>query len=338
MIAKDPQPGRCKTRLCPPCSPRQAADLAEAALRDTLEVVRQTRGATGPRPRRRRITMASGRLEIVVAARRRTRRAAPERVADVAGPALLVGMDTPQLTRELLLDGIRALTRRRRARPRARRRLLERRPARVRPGAFTGVPMSRGDTLRHQRARLAELGLCVHEQAELRDVDTIADARAVAARGARLALRGAWRRLAMSAPSRSTPGRWRARATADPTGACRRQRRPLRVDRWTAPRRRHRRASARRPRRPGARRRLRTGRHLHALARRGIFGLGVDLSRSRSSWPAAVAPTRSSARSSTRCPAPAAGSSALLLDGNIGIGGDPRACWRGSRRCSLLAA
>jgi glycosyltransferase A (GT-A) superfamily protein (DUF2064 family) len=39
VIAKDPQPGRSKTRLCPPCRPEQAAALAEAALRDTLAVV-----------------------------------------------------------------------------------------------------------------------------------------------------------------------------------------------------------------------------------------------------------------------------------------------------------
>ncbi|MBI5104514.1 MAG: glycosyltransferase, partial [Solirubrobacterales bacterium] len=36
VIAKAPAPGRVKTRLCPPCTPEQAAALAEAALRDTL--------------------------------------------------------------------------------------------------------------------------------------------------------------------------------------------------------------------------------------------------------------------------------------------------------------
>src|ERR1700754_224288 len=36
VIAKAPVAGRVKTRLCPPCTPRQAAALAEAALRDTL--------------------------------------------------------------------------------------------------------------------------------------------------------------------------------------------------------------------------------------------------------------------------------------------------------------
>src|SRR5262249_47524960 len=38
VIAKAPVPGRVKTRLTPPFSPRQAARLAEAALADTLAV------------------------------------------------------------------------------------------------------------------------------------------------------------------------------------------------------------------------------------------------------------------------------------------------------------
>jgi len=41
--------------------------------------------------------------------------------------------------------------------------------------------MSAGDTCRHQRARLAAIGLEVRELEQLRDIDTAADARAVAA-------------------------------------------------------------------------------------------------------------------------------------------------------------
>jgi uncharacterized protein len=39
VIAKQPVPGRVKTRLVPPCTHEQAASLAEAALADTLHAV-----------------------------------------------------------------------------------------------------------------------------------------------------------------------------------------------------------------------------------------------------------------------------------------------------------
>ena len=97
-------------------------------------------------------------------------------------------MDTPQLSQELLLDGIDALSQ----------------PAvdavlgpaldggywsiglnRPVPGAFAGVPMSVARTCQAQRARLRQLGLRLHEQRPLRDVDTIDDARAVATQAPR---------------------------------------------------------------------------------------------------------------------------------------------------------
>ena len=42
MIAKEPVPGRVKTRLTPPFTPAQAAELAEASLADTLAAVAAT--------------------------------------------------------------------------------------------------------------------------------------------------------------------------------------------------------------------------------------------------------------------------------------------------------
>jgi hypothetical protein len=184
VIAKDPQPGRSKTRLCPPCSPRQAADLAEAALRDTLEVVRRT-------PASRRILALDGDagrwqhagFEIIAQRGSGLDERLSNAFHDVREPAMLVGMDTPQLTSELLLDGIGALQ------SRAADAVLG--PAydggywsvglrHWHADVFAGVPMSRSDTLAHQRARLDRLGMRVHEQQPLRDVDTIEDARAVA--------------------------------------------------------------------------------------------------------------------------------------------------------------
>jgi hypothetical protein len=184
VIAKEPLPGRAKTRLCPPCTPEQGARLARAALLDTLEVVART-------PARRRVLVFDGDGErwrppgFELIAQRGERLA--ERLAaafeDCGGPALLVGMDTPQLTRSLLLDGLDAL-----ARPEIDAVLG---PAcdggywsiglkRARREVFAGIEMSRIDTCAAQRARIAALGLALHRQPSLRDVDTIADAYAVA--------------------------------------------------------------------------------------------------------------------------------------------------------------
>jgi rSAM/selenodomain-associated transferase 1 len=183
IIAKDPLPGRCKTRLCPPCRPEQAAALAEAALRDTLDVLRSV-------PARRHVLVLDGDgsrwgtsgLEILAQRGEGLDERLEHAFADVGGPALLVGMDTPQLTAGLLREGIAALV--------DHDAVLGpatdggywsvglRAPV---PGAFRGVPMSAPDTLARQRGRFAALGLAIHEQSTLRDIDTIADARAVAA-------------------------------------------------------------------------------------------------------------------------------------------------------------
>jgi hypothetical protein len=197
VIAKDPRPGRAKTRLCPPCRPAQAADLAEAALRDTLEVVRSVSA-------RRHMLMLDGDdtrwrdcgFEILAQRGAGLDERLEHAFAEVEGPALLVGMDTPQLTGELLRTGLRALD--------GHAAVLGpacdggywtvgiRAPA---PGAFRGVTMSTDDTLALQRERFKELGLSTYELVTLRDVDTIADARAVAAEAPRSRFAAALRQL-----------------------------------------------------------------------------------------------------------------------------------------------
>ena len=183
VIAKDPRPGRAKTRLCPPCRPEQAAGLAEAALQDTLDVVLGVDAAShvlvlaGDQARWRRPG-----LQIIPQRGEGLAARLGHAFADVDGPALLVGMDTPQLTPELLASGLAALA--------DHDAVLG--PAcdggywsvGLRgsvPGCFAGVPMSAPDTLARQRERFDRLGLQRHEQPTLRDVDTIEDARAVAA-------------------------------------------------------------------------------------------------------------------------------------------------------------
>ena len=196
VIAKTPVPGRVKTRLCPPCGPRQAADLATAALQDTLaaacaaragrrvlvlegeagdwvpqgmEVIEQATGGLGDRLQALFETLAvtgSGRGH---------------------GAVVVVGMDTPQVMPEqlegaldvLCNDGTDAV--------------LGRCPdggywtigfdaavmeRGLRP--FEGVPMSTGETAEAQLARLGELGLGVALVGQQRDIDHWEDALAVA--------------------------------------------------------------------------------------------------------------------------------------------------------------
>jgi rSAM/selenodomain-associated transferase 1 len=190
VLAKAPIPGRVKTRLCPPCTPAEAARLAAAALEDTLAAVGELGGRTPvlalePGPSRSG-TLVSGAERCTVI--RQRGHGLDERLAaafaDVGGPALLIGMDTPQVTPTLLARSVARL---------------------VEPGtdavlgpavdggywavglrtphdaAFLGVPMSTADTGLAQRARLVGLGLRVATLPVLRDVDTAADARAVAA-------------------------------------------------------------------------------------------------------------------------------------------------------------
>ena len=183
LIAKQPVAGRVKTRLHPPLSLEQAAELAAASIADTIAVLRQA-------PASRRILLFDGDPASVDAAGLEVVPQAPggldERLATVFDlldePMLLVGMDTPQLTvadlAPALADdvgpedawfgpaadgGFWALG------------------MRVPSGdLIRGVPMSQSDTGAHQLARLRAAGLRVGILATLTDVDDIDSARAVA--------------------------------------------------------------------------------------------------------------------------------------------------------------
>ena len=184
MIAKAPVAGRVKTRLTPPCSPADAAGLAAAALADTLAAVARSRRAA------RRVLVLDGEpgpwipRGFDVLPQRGDGLAARLAAAfcDVGGPALLIGMDTPQVTPGQLDAGLRALARADAAFG----------PAldggywaiglrRADPAVFRDVPMSAPTTAAVQRERLAALDLETIELPPLVDVDTITDARRVAA-------------------------------------------------------------------------------------------------------------------------------------------------------------
>jgi rSAM/selenodomain-associated transferase 1 len=180
VLAKSPVPGRVKTRLCPPCSPVEAAEIAAAALADTLATVARTPagarllaldGPPGP-------WVPDGFVIVPQLGRGLDERLA-NAFAAVTGPALLIGMDTPQVSREHLTD---ATTRLRDPGVDA---VLG--PARdggwwsiglqhADQRVFIGVPMSTDHTGRDQQVRLTSLGHRTLLLDELQDVDTFADA------------------------------------------------------------------------------------------------------------------------------------------------------------------
>jgi uncharacterized protein len=185
VLAKAPRAGHSKTRLCPPCTPREAAALAQAALVDTLEAVLAT-------PARRRVLVLDGPagdwlpagFDVVAQRGGGLDERLAGAFADVGGPALLVGMDTPQVTPGDLSGGLARLM------APGTDAVLGPAPdggywaiglRAADPRAFLGVPMSTAHTGRAQLARLRGLGLRVALLPALRDVDRIADARAVAA-------------------------------------------------------------------------------------------------------------------------------------------------------------
>jgi glycosyltransferase A (GT-A) superfamily protein (DUF2064 family) len=179
VIAKQPIPGRVKTRLVPPCTHEQAAALAEAALADTLHTVLTV-------PARRRVLVLDGRpgpwlppgFDVVPQCGGPLDERLAGAFAAVRGPALLIGMDTPQVAPGLLsVDWQAADAVFGPAADGGFWALGLRVPD---PALLRGVPMSTPDTGAIQLGRLLTAGLRVADLPRLRDVDTAADAVAVA--------------------------------------------------------------------------------------------------------------------------------------------------------------
>ena len=344
VIAKEPVPGRVKTRLQTGFSPEEAADLAAAALRDTLRAVAASAvpdrvlcwsgdpgSADGWGAGFRVVPQRDGGLDQRLAGA----------FADVwrAGPhpALLVGMDTPQLRpADLEVDwgdadavlglapdggfwaiGLRAGD-----------------PGQI----FGGVPMSTGQTGAAQLARLHDLGLEVRLLPPRRDVDTPADAAYVAAEFPDLEF--SRRHRALIAGRRAPgPAAFFDRAYGpdevsassadgvDPLG--------LDVPRWSAEADEVDALLIARCRPPVLDIGCGPGRLLVALSEAGLPALGIDVSA------AAVEAGRARGvqvlRRDLNDPLPLEGrwGSVVLLDSNLGIGGDVAALLR---RCRALVA
>jgi hypothetical protein len=184
VMAKAPVAGQVKTRLCPPYTLEEAAQVAEAALADTLEAVAGC-GAS------RRIVALAGNpgpwlppgFDVIAQRGRLLAERLAFAWADAGGPGIQIGMDTPQVASAEFDHLLAAVA-----------------PGRAVLGAaedggwwviglagvdpmavFSGIPMSTPVTGERQERRLQALGLSVHRAGRHRDIDDAADLAAVAA-------------------------------------------------------------------------------------------------------------------------------------------------------------
>jgi uncharacterized protein len=194
VVAKAPVPGQAKTRLAASVGERAAADIAAAALLDTLDAVADA-------PVAARVVALTGDLDDACARREIRSRLAdftvlPQRGATFAErlvnahadaaaatglPVLQIGMDTPQVTDELIGECARELL--------AADAVLG--PARdggwwvlgvtspAMADCLRTIPMSRADTGAVTLAALGDTAVNVSLVQSLADVDTVDDVDAV---------------------------------------------------------------------------------------------------------------------------------------------------------------
>ncbi|MFD3762138.1 DUF2064 domain-containing protein [Streptomyces sp. NPDC058622] len=174
-----------KTRLTPPYTPQQAALLAEAMLTDSLQAMLVA-------PVQRRLLVLEGEpgpwlppgIEVAPQGQGRLDERLTAAFALCTGPAVLIGMDTPHVTPAHLAPALAEDAWRDCDAwfgPAADGGFWALALAEPDPTFLRGVPMGVPDTGTRQRRRLTDAGLTVRELQVLRDVDTAADALAVAA-------------------------------------------------------------------------------------------------------------------------------------------------------------
>lgn len=345
VLAKEPLPGQAKTRLQAAFSATETASLAAAALADTLRAVRRSTAsrrvlAWKGDPSRWRagfevVAQPAGSLNDRLTAAFGAVLAAP---AD--SPALLIGMDTPQVTSALLdrgwdgADAVLGLSDDggfwaiglRRGHP---------------PGVFDGIPMSTDRTGSAQLARLLELGMSVTLLPPQRDIDLPEDAAAIAYRFPQLEFSRRYAAVIAARPMQTGAqlfdrlyDREAVITSATGTrGAAGAEGLPLDLDRWAGEADEVDLMVVSRCQPPVIDLGCGPGRMVRALIESGRVALGVDMS--------AVAVDLAMARGGPALrrlisePLPAEGrwGTALLMDNNIGLGGDVSALLR---RCRTL--
>jgi glycosyltransferase A (GT-A) superfamily protein (DUF2064 family)/SAM-dependent methyltransferase len=333
VLAKEPVPGRVKTRLQPDFSAIEAAQLAAAAIEDTVAAVR-----TCSAPHRilawegKPAPWQDGFQVVGQSAGTLNRRLAAAFAAAVAEPtdepALLIGMDTPQVTAQLLDSdwegadavlglsddgGFWAIG------------LRYGHPA----GLFDGIPMSTNRTGSAQLARLFDLGLTVKLLPPLRDVDRPADAEEVARQFPRLAFSRRYAELLRCRPCQSSDRLFDAAyagmttaSNSTQAGSGDQNALPLDISRWSGPADAVDLMVAARCEPAVIDLGCGPGRMVQALTESGRPALGVDMS----SVAVEMSMTRGGLALRRRIdePLPAEGrwGTALLMDTNIGLGGD----------------
>lgn len=190
VMAKAPVAGEVKTRLCPPLTVEESAELAAAAIADTLGNVRKVKDVrrvlayTGDRAR----LVACGVSGFDMIAQRgggfadRLANAFNDAQGAEPGPTVLIAMDTPQADAAYIEAAIDQ---------------LHSSPAVLGPATDGGwwllglidphravilreVPMSIAQTGQLTQQAFERCGIAVSQTTRLRDVDSFEDARAVA--------------------------------------------------------------------------------------------------------------------------------------------------------------
>ena len=338
VLAKEPLPGRAKTRLQAEFSPEEASGLAACAIEDTLHALRASRAVRkvlvwegNPYPwslEFETVAQSGGDLNerLASAFEALLNRERPQ-------PMLLVGMDTPQVTAQLLdtdwegADAVLGLSEDggfwaiglRAGDPRQ---------------VFDEIPMSTDRTGSAQLARLSALDLSVRLLPPLRDVDLPVDAEHVAGRYPWLGFSRRHRELMDSRLEQSAERLFDQAFSGEPTLVCSAADvLGLDVARWCSEADDVDLMVVSRCEPPVVDLGCGPGRMIVALNRSGRSALGVDMSSAAVDASMTRGGLALHRRISDPLPAEGRWGTALLVDSNVGLGGDLEALLR---RCHEL--